>query len=96
VPKLIVNAFKNPASGDFAIVLANSGPATTRTFSIGGAAGTAVSAYVTADTPLGAIGSDGNLSLGSVSQQVPASIPMAQGRFTAPIPYGLTTFTGHA
>lgn len=96
VSGVLVTAFKNPASGDFAVIVANSGAATTRTFSIGGAGGTAVSAYVTADTPLGAIGSDGNLSLGSVSQQVPASIPMAQGRFTAPIAYGLTTFSGNA
>lgn len=96
VSGVLVTAFKNPASGDFAVIVANSGAATTRTFSIGGADGTAVSAYVTADTPLGAIGSDGNLSLGSVSQQVPASIPMAQGRFTAPIAYGLTTFSGNA
>jgi glucuronoarabinoxylan endo-1,4-beta-xylanase len=51
---------------------------------------------VTADTPLGAIGTDGNLSLGSASQQVPASIPMAQGQFTAPVVYGITTFTGKA
>jgi len=93
---LLVTAFKNPASGDFAVVVANSGVATTRTFSIAGVNGSAVSAYVTADTALGAIGTDGNLSLGSVSQQIPASIPMAQGRFTAPIAYGLTTFTGNA
>jgi glucuronoarabinoxylan endo-1,4-beta-xylanase len=93
---LLVTAFKNPVSGDFAIVVANSGAATTRTFSIASVNGSAVSAYVTADTALGAIGTDGNLSLGSVSQQVPASIPMAQGQFTAPIAYGLTTFTGKA
>ena len=96
VSGLLVTAFKNPASGDFAVVVANSGVATTRTFSIAGVNGSAVSAYVTADTALGAIGTDGNLSLGSVSQQIPASIPMAQGRFTAPIAYGLTTFTGNA
>jgi len=58
--------------------------------------GGAVSAYVTADTALGAIGSDGNLSLGSTSQQVPASISMVQGRFTASIPHGLATFVGNA
>jgi len=96
VPGLLVTAFKNPVSGDFAIVVANSGAATTRTFSIAGADGSAISAYVTADTALGPIGTDGNLSLGSVSKQVPASIPIAQGRFTAPIAYGLTTFIGKA
>lgn len=96
VSGLLVTAFKNLASGDFAVIVANSGAPTTRTFSIGGVDGSAVSAYVTADTPLGAIGSDGNLSLGSVSQQVPASIPVAQGQFTAPIAYGLSTFIGKA
>jgi glucuronoarabinoxylan endo-1,4-beta-xylanase len=95
-PGLLVTAFKNPATGDFAVVVTNSGSATTRTFSIAGAAGSSVSVYVTADTPLGAIGTDGNLSLGSASQQVPASIPMAQGQFTAPVVYGITTFTGKA
>lgn len=96
VSGLLVTAFKQPATGDFAIVVANSGAATTRSFSLPGADGSAVSAYVTADTPLGAIGTDGNLSLGSASQQVPASIPVAQGRFTAPIAHGLTTFVGKA
>ena len=95
-PGQLVTAFKNPVSGEFAIVVENSGSATTRTFSVDGANGGTVSAYVTADTALGAIGTDGNLSLGSASQQVPASIPMTQGRFTAPVAYGLTTFTGKA
>jgi glucuronoarabinoxylan endo-1,4-beta-xylanase len=94
VANVQVTAFKNLASGDFAIVVANSGGATTRTFSIAGVTASAVSTYVTADTPLGAIGTDGNLSLGSVSQQIPTSITMAQGQFTAPIAYGLTTFVG--
>jgi len=96
VPGVLVTAFKNPVSGDFAVVVVNSGSATTRTLALAGANGSAVSAYVTADTALGAIGTDGNLSLGSASQQVPASIPMAQGRFTAPIPHGLVTFVGNA
>lgn len=96
VSGLLVTAYKNPASGDFAVVVSNSGAATTRTFSIAGVSGSAVQAYVTADTALGAIGTDGNLSPGSVSQQIPASIPMAQGQFTAPLAYGITTFTGKA
>jgi glucuronoarabinoxylan endo-1,4-beta-xylanase len=92
----LVTAFRNPASGDFAIVVVNAGSATTRTFSISGASGNAVSPYVTADTVLGAIGSDGNLSRGSASQQVPASIAIEQGRFTAPVPHGIVTFVGTA
>jgi len=96
VAGLLVTAYKNAASGDFAVVVSNSGAATTRTFSVAGVSGSAVSAYVTADTALGAIGTDGNLSLGSASQQVPASIPMVQGQFTAPVAYGITTFTGKA
>jgi glucuronoarabinoxylan endo-1,4-beta-xylanase len=91
---LLITAFKNPATGEFAVVAINAGAATTRTFAVPGADGSAVSAYVTADTALGAIGTDGNLSLGSASKQVPASIPVAQGRFTAPIAYGVTTFVG--
>jgi len=90
----LVTAFKNPASGDFAIVVVNAGSAATRTFSIAGADGSAVSAYVTADTAIGAIGTDGNLSLGSSSQQVPPTIAIAQGRFTAPVPHGIATFVG--
>ena len=96
VANVQVTVFKNPVSSDFAIVVANSGSATTRTFSIAGVTDSAVSTYVTADTTLGAIGTDGNLSLGSVSQQIPASITMAHGQFTAPIAYGLTTFVGKA
>ncbi|MBW8829881.1 MAG: hypothetical protein JF606_10690 [Burkholderiales bacterium] len=92
----LVTAFKNPASGDFAIVVVNSGSATMRTFSITGANGNTVSTYVTADTALGAIGTDGNLSLGSSSQQVPASIAIAHGQFTAPLPHGIVTFVGIA
>ena len=92
----LVTAFKNPASGDFAIVVVNSGSASTRTFSINGATGSTVSAWVTADTALGAIGTDGNLSPGSVSQQVPASIAVVQGRFTVPLPRGIVTFVGNA
>jgi glucuronoarabinoxylan endo-1,4-beta-xylanase len=95
-PGVLVTAFKSAASGDFAIVVVNSGAATTRSFSIAGAGGSAVSAYVTADTPVGGIGTDGNLSLGSASQGVPASIAMAQGRFSAPVPHGLATFVGNA
>jgi glucuronoarabinoxylan endo-1,4-beta-xylanase len=92
----LVTAFRNPVSGDFAIVVVNSGGAGSDTFSIAGAAGSSVSAYVTADTAVGALGTDGNLSLGSASQQVPASIAMAQGRFTAPVPHGIVTFVGTA
>lgn len=59
-----------------------------------GVNGCAVSAYATTDTALGAIGTDGYLSLWPVPKQAPASIPMPQGRFTAPITYGVTTFVG--
>jgi len=96
VTDALVTAFRDPASGDFAIVVVNAGSAATRTFAIDGASGDTVSAYVTADTALGAIGTDGNLSLGSASQQVPASIAVTQGRFTATVPHGIVTFVGRA
>ena len=52
--------------------------------------------YVTTNTAVGNIGTDGNLSLGSASNGVPTSIPVTGGQFTASVPYGVTTFVGTA
>jgi glucuronoarabinoxylan endo-1,4-beta-xylanase len=92
-----VTAYKNPATGAFAIVaINNSGGTVTATLGLSGATASAVSPYVTTDTALGNIATDGNLSLGSSSKGVPSSISISSGVFTANIPYGVTTFVGTA
>ena len=58
---------------------------------------TTVAPYVTAyATPIGGIGSDGNLSLGSASAGIPTSIQTNNGQFSATIPQGVVTFVGTA
>ena len=94
-----VTAFKNPSTGDFAIVVINSSGSDipNLTFSVGGASASgSVTPYVTSGTPIGPLGSDGNLSAGSVSSSVPASIPVSNNSFTSTVPYGVTTFVGRA
>jgi glucuronoarabinoxylan endo-1,4-beta-xylanase len=92
-----VAAFKNPSTGAFAIIaINNSGsdiPNVTFAISGGRATGSVVP-YVTSGTPVGAIGSDGNLSAGSQASGVPASLPVTNGMFTSTVPYGVTTFVG--
>jgi glucuronoarabinoxylan endo-1,4-beta-xylanase len=90
-----VSAYKNPSTGDFAIVVINdSGGPVTATFGLSGATATTVAPWVTTDTAVGNIGTDGNLSLGSTSKGVPSSISLSSGAFTATVPYGVTTFVG--
>jgi glucuronoarabinoxylan endo-1,4-beta-xylanase len=92
-----VTAYKNPSTGDFAVVVINdSGSPVTASLGLAGATATSVAPYVTSDTTLGAIGTDGNLSLGSTSKGVAASISLSQGVFSATVPYGVTTFVGSA
>ncbi len=92
-----VAAFKNPSNGAFAIVAINNSGSDIQnvTFGVSGANVTgSVTPYITSGTPIGALGSDGNLSAGSASSNVPASLPVSGGVFTSTVPYGVTTFVG--
>jgi glucuronoarabinoxylan endo-1,4-beta-xylanase len=92
-----VAAFKNPSNGAFAIIAINNSGSDIQnvTFGVSGASVTgSVTPYVTSGTPIGALGSDGNLSAGSASSNVPASLPVSGGVFTSTVPYGVTTFVG--
>ena len=92
-----VTAYKNPSTGDFALVVINSsGGSVTATFGLSGATAPSVAPWVTTNTAVGNIGTDGNLSLGSASKGVPTSIAVSSGAFTATVPYGVTTFVGNA
>src|SRR5262249_3975987 len=94
-----VSAFKNPSTGDFAIVVVNSSGSDIAdvSFAISGAAiSGSVIPYVTSGTAIGAFGSDGNLSAGSTSSNVPTSITPVGNTFTSTVPYGFITFVGRA
>jgi glucuronoarabinoxylan endo-1,4-beta-xylanase len=93
-----ITAFKNPTTGEFAIVVANPAGGTINvTIALPNVTTTTVAPYVTAyDTPIGGIGSDGNLSLGSASAGIPTSIQTNNGQFSATIPQGVVTFVGTA
>jgi glucuronoarabinoxylan endo-1,4-beta-xylanase len=90
-------AFKDPISGKFAIIAINNSGSDIQniTFGVSGASVTgSVTPYITSGTPIGALGSDGNLSAGSASSNVPASLPVSGNVWTATVPYGVTTFVG--
>jgi glucuronoarabinoxylan endo-1,4-beta-xylanase len=92
-------AFKDPVSGKFAIVVLdyNGSGDSNVTFGIQNATISGnVTPYVTSGTPIGVIGTDGNLSAGSVSSGIPASLPVSGGVFTSALPYGVTTFVGQS
>jgi glucuronoarabinoxylan endo-1,4-beta-xylanase len=90
-------AFKDPVSGKFAIVAINDSGADIPnvTFGITGASfvGT-IAPYVTSNTTIGALGSDGNLSAGSSASGVPAALTASGGVFTSVVPSGVITFVG--
>jgi glucuronoarabinoxylan endo-1,4-beta-xylanase len=92
-----VAAFKNPSDGAFAIIAINKNGSDIQnvSFGVSGANVTgSVTPYLTSGTPIGALGSDGNLSAGSASSNVPASLLVSGGVFTSTVPYGVTTFVG--
>jgi glucuronoarabinoxylan endo-1,4-beta-xylanase len=97
-----VTAYKNPSTGDFAIVVVNSsGGNITASFRLSGGTASTVTPYVTSGTPLAVLGttplmSDGNLSPGSPSAGVPSSITLSGNTFASVVPYGVTTFVGTA
>lgn len=94
-----VGAFVSPSgpSGGFAIIAVNgSGSTLTNvTFGIsGGNISGTVTPYVTSGTAIGAVGTDGNLSIGSSSSGIPTSITPSGNVFTSNVPYGVVTFVG--
>jgi glucuronoarabinoxylan endo-1,4-beta-xylanase len=93
-----VTAYTDTSTGDFAIVVINNSGNTVgnATFAVTGGTVGSVQAYVTTDTAIGNIGTDGNLSLGSSAKGVAASYAVSGNTFTAPVPAGVTTFVGTA
>jgi O-glycosyl hydrolase len=92
-----VTAYKDAGTGDFAIVVINATSANvTTSFAVSGASFSTVTPYVTSGTALGAIGTDGNLSAGSPSAGIPASVAASGNAFTVTVPRGLTTLVGTA
>lgn len=93
---LVASAYRDPASGAFAVVVENC--STTGDVAVevdvSGAEVEGVEPWVTAGTPVDAIGTDGNLSRGSASAGLPGWIPVRDGVFRATVPYGVTTFVG--
>jgi O-glycosyl hydrolase len=97
-PGFAASAFRDSATGDFAVVIENcstTGPISLEV-DVSGAGVDGVEAWVTSGTALGAIGTDGNLSAGSASAGLPASIPAPGGILRATVPYGVVTFVGRA
>ncbi|HUB08588.1 MAG TPA: hypothetical protein VMB50_16400 [Myxococcales bacterium] len=97
----LANAFKNPATGDFAVVVINpSGGDLPISIGLSGAGTSSVAPWITSGTALPAggtaDGSDGNLSLGSQSASIPTSLPLSGGAFSVTVPAGVTTFVGTA
>jgi glucuronoarabinoxylan endo-1,4-beta-xylanase len=92
-----VTAFKHPSSGAFAIVLINSnGSPTSCSVGLAGPGCTSVAPYVTSGTTTGAIGTDGNLSLGSSAGSLSTSLAMTGNALTLTLPVGVTTLVGGA
>ena len=89
-----VTAFRNAAKSSLSIIIVNtSGSPLSVTFAISGISPNTITPYVTTDTTLSTIGTDGNLSAGSATYSVPTSIPVSAGAFTATIAPGITTLT---
>jgi O-glycosyl hydrolase len=93
---IFVAAFKSPDSKKFAFIALNYGSdAANITFGIQNATVSGnVTPYVTSGTPIDVIGTDGNLSAGSVSSGVHSSLVPNGGVWTSTVPYGITTFVG--
>lgn len=96
VSNVAVTAFKDPSTNAFTIVAVNSsGSPVSTSFVLSGANAQKVAPYVTTDTSIGAIGTDGNLSLGSATKSVPTSISLiANALFNVTLPVGVTSFVG--
>jgi glucuronoarabinoxylan endo-1,4-beta-xylanase len=90
-------AFRHPSSGAFAIILVNTnGSPTSCSVGLAGPGCSSVAPYVTSGTTLGAIGTDGNLSLGSTAGSLSTSLAMTGNALTLTLPVGVTTLVGSA
>lgn len=93
---LVASAYRDPGSGAFAVVVENC--STTGDVAVevdvSGAGVEGVEPWVTAGTPVDALGTDGNLSRGSAGAGLSPWIPVRDGVFRAAVPYGVTTFVG--
>jgi glucuronoarabinoxylan endo-1,4-beta-xylanase len=90
---LLVSAYEDGDRSGFAIVTVNTtGRSAHASFHVEGPPFSSVSPYVTSGTPVDAVGTDGNLSLGSASAGVPGRIAAAANTFAATVPVGITTF----
>jgi glucuronoarabinoxylan endo-1,4-beta-xylanase len=97
VSGLRASAYANFWTGAFAIVAINTTAASiTASFGVAGPVIGSVAPYVTSGTALGNIGTDGNLSQGSASQNIPTTISASQNAFSAVVPPGIVTFVGTA
>jgi glucuronoarabinoxylan endo-1,4-beta-xylanase len=92
---LLVSAYANLSTNDFAIVAVNTTSSSmTLSFGVMGPVVSSVTPYVTSGTPIGAIGTDGNLSQGSAAGAVPMTLPASMNAFSTTIPQGIVTFVG--
>lgn len=97
VSGLSVTAFRHVSSGAFAIVVVNaSGSAKAASIGIKGPTCSSVAPWVTSDTAIGAIGTDGNLSLGSSAASLSSSLAVVGNAVTLTFPGGVTTLVGVA
>lgn len=90
-----VTAFKDPSTGALTIVAINaSGSNVTVSFGLTHASFvTVLSTHVTSGTAIGALGTDGNLSSGSVAGGVPATVTPASNQASVLLVPGVTTLT---
>jgi glucuronoarabinoxylan endo-1,4-beta-xylanase len=95
VSGLLASAYANLSTGDFAIVAVNTTSSSmTVSFGVAGVVISSVVPYVTSGTPIGSIGTDGNLSQGSTAGNVPKTIAASKNAFSAVVPPGIVTFVG--
>jgi glucuronoarabinoxylan endo-1,4-beta-xylanase len=92
---LLVTAFANLQTSDFAIVAVNTTIYSMKaSFGVVGPVISTVDTWVTSGTAIGNIGTDGNLSHGSAPDNVPMTITASTNAFSANIPHGIVTFIG--
>jgi glucuronoarabinoxylan endo-1,4-beta-xylanase len=98
VSGMSVTAFKNNSTSKITIVIINnSGSSATISFTLNSANfGSSLSTFITSSTTSDVIGTDGNLSPGSVSNSVPANITPVSNQFSVKCVVGVTTLIATA
>jgi O-glycosyl hydrolase len=95
VTGLLVTAYADRSTGDFAFVAINTtGSPVMASMGLAGPVFSSVAPYVTSGTPLGNLGSDGNLSAGSSTAAIPTTVSASMNAFSALVPPGIVTFVG--